>query len=99
MGITPITQGISIERISRRHLHMLLAGKFISVFYRTLSPSGDVLGQVFHGGTDINLRMIEAGMARVNSEARLPPGVLLKYQNAERVAQARKQGLWQKSIH
>ncbi|MEN8179041.1 MAG: thermonuclease family protein [Pseudomonadota bacterium] len=88
-----------MARISRRHLHMLLAGKFITVIYRTLTPRGNILGQVLHGGVDINLRMIEAGMARVYPEGRLSPGVLLQYHNAERSAQARKLGLWQKSTH
>lgn len=83
-----------MERISRRHLHMLLAGKFVSVVYQTITPTGDILGQVFHGGSDINLRMLEAGMARVHSEKKLPPELLLQYRNAQREAQRRRLGLW-----
>lgn len=98
IGITPPPEGTSLARISRRHLHMLLAGKFITVEYRTITPNGDILGQVLLGGSDINMRMIETGLARVYPEGRLSPVVLLQYQSAERSAQARNLGLWQKSI-
>ena len=94
IGITPPPPRTATERISKRHLHMLLAGKFISIVYQTLTPSGEILGQVMHGGSDINLRMLEAGLAQVNPYDSLAPKTLLQYQKAQRQAQIRRLGIW-----
>jgi len=94
LGLKNPQSDAGLERASRRHLHMLIAGRFVSVVYRTLTPKGVILGQVLHGGADINLRMLEAGMARLNPDKKLPQKDLLKYHEAQRRAQIRQLGIW-----
>jgi endonuclease YncB( thermonuclease family) len=92
-GIRSPAANTPAGRIARGHLHMLLAGKFVTVNYRSISPQGDIDGTVLHGGDDVNLRMLEAGMARINNRITTPE-ILQRYQSAESRAQARGLGIW-----
>ncbi|MDJ0807559.1 MAG: thermonuclease family protein [Gammaproteobacteria bacterium] len=93
IGIATPRDG-QLARISRRHLHMLLAGKFVSVIYDTVTAKGEILGQVLHGGSDINQRMLTHGMARFSFSDKLSPELLTAYQRAQTQAQSRRQGIW-----
>ncbi|MES9968781.1 MAG: thermonuclease family protein [Candidatus Thiodiazotropha sp.] len=81
--------------IAKRHLSMLLAGRFISVEYTTLSPRGVILGTVLHGGSDVALRMLSDGFAVTANHPRLQPSRLKRYKQAETTARARGLGVWQ----
>lgn len=84
------------QMIAKRHLSMLLAGRYVSVEYTTLSPSGDILGTVFHGGSDIALRMLIDGLAETAVHPQLQPSRLRRYKQAEATARSREIGFWQK---
>jgi endonuclease YncB( thermonuclease family) len=80
---------------AKRHLSMLLAGRHITVEYRTVMANGVILGVVQHGGSDIALRMLQAGLARVADVAHLEPETWRLYQASESQARNRRMGLWQ----
>ncbi|MES9850696.1 MAG: thermonuclease family protein [Candidatus Thiodiazotropha sp. L084R] len=72
----------------------LSAGRAISVEYRVVMANGVILGTVKHGGADISLRMLKAGMARIADEAHLDPKTRRDYLAAETLAKSRRMGLW-----
>lgn len=82
--------------IAKRHINMLLAGRFVSIKYTTLLPSGVILGTVLHGGSDIAIRMLQAGLAEVADHRYLQPLQLKSYSDAETFARARGMGFWRK---
>jgi endonuclease YncB( thermonuclease family) len=82
-------------RIAKRHLGMLLSGRYVSVEYTALSAKGVLLGRVLHGGSDIALRMLSDGLAAVNHSL-LQPSRLRRYEQAEATARTRGLGFWQK---
>jgi endonuclease YncB( thermonuclease family) len=83
------------QRIARRHLHMLLAGRVVSVSYTMKSPRGVILGLVRHGGADVGLRMLQDGMAVTHPSSLLTPATRTRYQQAQQEARRRGVGLWQ----
>ncbi|MEW8027759.1 MAG: thermonuclease family protein [Candidatus Thiodiazotropha sp.] len=85
-----------MKKIAQRHLNMLLAGRFVSVEYNTLSARGVILGTVLHGGSDMALRMLSDGFAVTTNHPRLQPSRLRRYEQAEVNARARGLGFWQK---
>ncbi|MES9943729.1 MAG: thermonuclease family protein [Candidatus Thiodiazotropha sp.] len=82
-------------RIAKRHLSMLLAGRYVSVEYTTLSSRGVILGTVLHGGADISLRMLSDGLAVAANHPRLQASRLKRYKQAEATARTRGLGFWQ----
>ncbi|MCG7903774.1 hypothetical protein A3194_08375 [Candidatus Thiodiazotropha endoloripes] len=93
--------GIQIPRHSRiwtanakRHLAMRLAGGIVTVDYQKLTAKGVILGLVRHGGADVALQMLKAGLARVSIEDPLNPQTLRVYQTYEARARNRGMGLW-----
>jgi endonuclease YncB( thermonuclease family) len=76
---------------------MLLAGRYISVEYTTLSSRGVILGTVLHGGADVALRMLSDGLAMAVEHPRLRASRFRRYKQAETSARARELGFWQKS--
>jgi endonuclease YncB( thermonuclease family) len=93
IGISPPVNA-RWEMISRRHLHMLLAGKFVTVDYHTMTPSGHLLGRVIHGGADINMRMLATGMAQLTPEAPLAVETHSQYKRAQQEARKLHLGIW-----
>jgi endonuclease YncB( thermonuclease family) len=83
------------QRIARRHLHMLLAGRVVSVEYAMKSPRGVILGLVRHGGADIGLRMLRDGLAVTDHRSLLDPATRTRYQQAQEEARRRGVGYWQ----
>jgi endonuclease YncB( thermonuclease family) len=77
---------------------MLLAGKFVTVNYQSMTPQGEINGTVLHGGSDINLRMLETGLVRITGQA-VPPEIPQSYRTAERRAQERHLGMWKQAQH
>ncbi|MGD9170416.1 MAG: thermonuclease family protein [Candidatus Thiodiazotropha sp.] len=95
-GIRIPTLNKTSAQIAKRHLAMLLAGRYVSVEYTTLSPRGIILGRVLHGGSDIALRMLTNGLAVVSDHSLLQPSRLRQYKQAEATARNRGLGFWQK---
>ncbi|MES9979296.1 MAG: thermonuclease family protein [Candidatus Thiodiazotropha sp. 6PLUC5] len=95
LGIRAPVNSRRISADAKQYLHMLTAGRAISIEYRVVMANGVILGTVKHGGADIALRMLKAGMARVADEAHLDPETRRGYLAAERLARGRKVGLWQ----
>jgi endonuclease YncB( thermonuclease family) len=93
-GIRVPSPDKSSGRIAKRHLGMLLSGRYVSVEYTTLSPAGVILGRVLHGGSDIALRMLTDGLAVVD-RTRLRAARLRRYEQAEATARSRGLGYWQ----
>ena len=83
------------RKIGRRHLQMLLAGRFVKVESITRSTTGVILGEVRHGGADIGLRLLLSGLAIIRDDANIPPQTRHKYQQAEQEARRRGMGYWQ----
>jgi endonuclease YncB( thermonuclease family) len=83
--------------VGKRHLHMLLAGRFVTVEVIMHTPGGVILGKVLHGGADVGLQMLQAGLAETDPTA-LDPAVRQRYREAERKARSREIGYW-RTIH
>ena len=83
------------KRVIKRHLHMLLAGRVVSVDYTMKRPRGVILGLVRHGGADVGLRMLQDGMATLDRQSSLPPATRDRYQQAQNEARRRAVGYWQ----
>lgn len=81
---------------ARKHLNMLVGGKPVQVEYHTLTPQGAVLGVVRVGGSEINLRLLQTGLAVVDSQPGLDEAKLREYQEAEGRARVQGLGLWNK---
>jgi endonuclease YncB( thermonuclease family) len=84
-------------RHSRKYLKMLLAGKFVTVIYNRLNQQGVILGRVFHGGVDMNKRMIEAGKARFHPHAGMDKQITDSYVAAQESSQQKSLGMWGKN--
>ncbi|RDH85087.1 MAG: dihydrolipoamide succinyltransferase [endosymbiont of Escarpia spicata] len=96
MGVAVSDTGSSAGRNAKRQLHSLLAGQVVTIEYRTLNPLGVIIGTVFRGGADMNLRLIQSGLARTKSERGLDREMLDRYRTAEQQARQRRLGLWQR---
>lgn len=95
MGVAVPDTGSSAGRNAKRQLHSLLAGQVVTIEYRTLTPRGVIIGTVYRGGADMNLRLIQSGLARAKSERGLDREMLDRYRTAEQQARQRRLGLWQ----
>ncbi|MBL3588384.1 MAG: thermonuclease family protein [gamma proteobacterium endosymbiont of Lamellibrachia anaximandri] len=96
MGVAVPDRGSSAGRNTKRQLHSLLAGQVVTIEYRTLNPLGVIIGTVYRGGADMNLRLIQSGLARAKSEKGLNREMLNHYRTAEQQARQRRLGLWQR---
>ena len=81
--------------IGKRHLHMLLAGRFVTVDVITRHPGGVILGRVLHGGADVGLQMLKSGLAEASADDGLDPALTKSYRQAEQEARSRQMGYWQ----
>lgn len=81
--------------IGKRHLHMLLAGRFVSVEMIARTSGGVILGRVLHGGADVALQMLQSGLAEAAADKGLDPVLIQRYRQAEREARSREMGYWQ----
>jgi len=81
--------------IGKRHLHMLLAGRFVTVDVITRHPGGVILGRVLHGGADVGLQMLKSGLAEAARNDGLDPALMKRYRQAEQEARSRQMGYWQ----
>ncbi|EGW54421.1 thermonuclease family protein [Candidatus Endoriftia persephonae] len=79
---------------ARKLLQTLVAGRFVTVIYSSLMPDGALLGTLFHGGAEINLRMVQAGLARFVPDSTLDPAHARRYRQAESRARQYGMGIW-----
>ncbi|MGD8588184.1 MAG: thermonuclease family protein [Chromatiales bacterium] len=84
-------------RLSQKYLQMLLAGKFVTIVYHSLTPQGTILGQVLHGGVDMNQRMIEAGRARFITQRGMDQHMIDTYVASQESSQRKGVGMWGKN--
>jgi endonuclease YncB( thermonuclease family) len=97
-GVSPPPVGTRLAQDATKQLHMLLAGKSVEVDFNTLTASADILGRVLHGGRDINLRMLEAGLLRFAPAGSLAPEIQDQYRQAEYRAQRLGLGMWKRQV-
>ena len=76
--------------VSRKHLASLVASKEVKVEWTNKDKYGRVLGEVFVGTTNVNLRMVKDGLAWHYKHFDNTP----TYAQAEVEARAKKIGLW-----
>lgn len=76
--------------VSRKHLATMVAGKFVKVEWAKKDKYGRILGDISIGDVNVNLRMVQGGMAwhfkRFDNTK--------EYALAESEARAKKIGLW-----
>lgn len=89
--------GISLEGLdARQHrqiikrLRGLLMGKPVTAEVTRINHNKIMLGRVFFGGLDINLRLLSQGLAKTNRQLKVPPS----YVQAEKKAQNHGMGIW-----
>ena len=74
---------------SKDLLASLIAGKDVRVVYSETDQYGRVLGTIFLGDEDVNLKMVEAGLAWRYHYSKNP-----RYGAAEQAARVARRGLW-----
>ena len=79
--------------VARRYLGTLIMGRSIMLTYARQSPGEEQLGRLWHGGSDVNIRLLQAGLARY-LPAGLPEADKHRYAAAQQQAMASRQGLW-----
>jgi hypothetical protein len=80
----------------KRHLHTLLAGRFVTVETTTPVKPGVILGRVRHGSSDIGLRLIRSGLAfTLDPNPIKNSAIVMTYKKAEAEARRYKMGYWQ----
>ncbi len=89
-GIDAPEKKQAFGQVSKKHLSSLVAGKAVRVEYSKKDKYGRILGTVFVGDTDINLKMIADGMAWHYKKFDKTPA----YAKAEDAARSKRLGLW-----
>ena len=74
---------------SKAYLASLIAGRDVRVEHASRDMYGRVLGTIFLGGENVNLKMVEAGLAWRYVHSKNPV-----YGKAEAEARAARKGLW-----
>jgi endonuclease YncB( thermonuclease family) len=93
----PDTTNRQWRKIARRHLQMLLSGRFVTVDYSMRDKQGVILGVVRHGGADIALQLLRSGLAVTRDHIALSAELKGAYLQAEQEARRRGMGYWQDS--
>lgn len=79
---------------ARRYLGTLIMGRSVELTYEQQSAAGrERLGRLWHGGSDVNIRLLQAGLARYRP-AGLSEAEQHRYAAAQQQAMASRQGLW-----
>lgn len=81
---------------SRRQLQMLVAGKPVRLSVLRREHGGNLTGRLFHGGVDIGLRMLRAGLVHYRA-GDLGGAAASEYRAAEADARQRRVGIWSPS--
>ena len=81
---------------ARRHLQTLVMGRSVRFFYRRGERMEKIRGQLRHGGADVNIRLLSAGLARLDPSA-LSRADAERYAAAERTARTAGLGIWDRN--
>lgn len=92
-GIELIAQRSGPRRAVQRRLNGLIGGRFVQINTAGNRQQGSLLGFVSWGGSEINLRLVKEGLARVVPE-QLDKDRLALYQQHEQAARERRLGHW-----
>lgn len=93
IGITTQAPNLPWGAAARRHLQSLVMGRSVTFFYRSKDQMGRALGQLRHGGADINIRQLSAGLGRFDPTG-LAPIEAEEYAAAEQGAHKAGFGIW-----
>ena len=78
---------------AKRQLESLIMGHSLIVRYTSVLAGGELLGFLYHGGADINIRLLQAGLAQF-----APHGIsgdkARRYAEAEQKARQASLGAW-----
>ena len=86
--------GQPLSEKARKYLSGMVLNKRVNIDSYGLDVHERILAKVFVDGKNVNLEMINAGMAEVNRD-RAPPGSdLALFRQAEKEARAAKRGIW-----
>jgi len=72
------------------YLSALISGKEVVIRFRKIDRYGRIIATVYHGGRDVNLLMVRAGLAWHYAYFDDTPA----YREAEKQARAARRGLW-----
>ncbi len=97
-GIRAPAPGRPFGADARTHLQTLLLGRVAIVHYERRKDAQPILGKLTYGGADVNLRQIQAGLARFRSDHGLSDLQRRLYLQAEKQARATGQGMWRDSM-
>jgi len=78
---------------ARRYLGTLIMGRSIKLTYGQQSPGRGQLGRLWHGGSDVNIRLLQAGLAQYHPVG-LSDSDQHQYAASEQRAMTSRQGLW-----
>jgi len=78
---------------ARRYLGTLIMGRSINLTYERQSPGREQFGRIWHGGSDVNIRLLQAGLAHYRP-AGLSEADQHHYAAAQQQAMNSRQGLW-----
>ena len=97
MGIKAPPQKGALGAQAQRYLGSLVMGRFLTLTHRSTDDEGYLLGKLSHGGADVNIRMILAGLA-VHDPQGQTDAEFIRYAEAQREAQRLKLGIWRRQI-
>lgn len=89
-GIDAPEKSQDFGQVSKKKLSELIFGKTVTVRFSSIDRYGRIVGFVRYGSTDVNLTMIQSGLAWHYSYFYKSDG----YANAEIEARSKKIGLW-----
>jgi endonuclease YncB( thermonuclease family) len=92
-GIALIDTRTGPMRSVQRRLNGLIGGRFVQVSASGERQQGSLLGFVSWGGAEINLRLVQEGLAQVVAE-QLDAARLALYQRQEQDARLARRGHW-----
>ena len=78
---------------AQRYLGSLIMGRFLTLKRGSIDAEGFLVGKLSHGGADVNIRLIQAGLA-VHDPLGQTEADLVRYADAQRKAQALRLGIW-----
>jgi endonuclease YncB( thermonuclease family) len=82
---------------AQRYLGSLVMGRFLTLTHRSTDAEGYLIGKLSHGGADVNIRMILAGLA-VHDPQGQTEAELIRYAEAQHEAQRLKLGIWKRQV-
>ena len=92
-GVLPPTRSRQWQAAARRFLGTLTLGRAVEFSYAGNQRQQPLLGRLWLGGSDLNIRLLQAGLGRYTAAGLSPTGQSA-YRAAEQTAKSRGQGIW-----